>query len=428
MENQLIQVFSNEEFGTIRTILIDGVPYFVGKDVATALGYADTDQAIRINVDDEDKIALTRKQFEEMALNQEPVQETVSLFGTEFGGVQRIILINESGLYSLIFNSKLPKAKEFRRWVTSKVLPSIRKYGYYAVPNIDGYIKRRLKNFLETDKDGDKLEGALPALSSQCAQAIEKFLKDFEKNRFAAVLAVEDLPGEIWRDIKGYKGMYQVSNRGRAKSFYFGKATILTQFSDKHGYKYVTLSKNGKHKQKRLNRLVAEAFIPNPQKFSVVHHKDNNPANNDASNLEWTTSEGNKNYAVKDRRYKSGEDHPHAKLTEEQVLEICKVYIPRHPEFGQAALARKFGVSKSTIRFIITGTNWKYTGTDEERKCTPNTAKKPKKLTEEQVRFIRENYIPRDPEFGQGALSRRFGVSRAAVELVVQGKNWKNLK
>ena len=159
-----------------------------------------------------------------------------------------------------------------------------------------------------------------------------------------------------------------------------------------------------------------------------VHYKDDNKANNDVTNLEWTTSEGNKNYAVKDRRYKSGENHPHAKLTEEQVLYICKVYIPRHPEFGQAALSRRFKVSKPTIRCVITGENWKYIGTDEERKCTPNTAKKSKKLTEEQVRFIREKYIPRHPEFGQGALARKFGVSRAAVELVVQGKNWKNLK
>ncbi len=139
MKNQL-QIFNNEEFGTIRTILIDGIPYFVGKDVATILGYADTDQAIRINVDNEDKITLTRKQFEEMALNQEPVQTTLSLFGAEFGGVQRITFINESGLYSLIFSSKLPKAKEFKHWVTSEVLPSIRKYGYYVAPTLENYL------------------------------------------------------------------------------------------------------------------------------------------------------------------------------------------------------------------------------------------------------------------------------------------------
>lgn len=422
MENQL-QIFNNEEFGTIRTLFIDGEIWFVAADVCRALDIQNPRDAVSRLSEDEKKF-IDLNGITSTVDNADGIADAVS------GGwiKNEVNIINEPGLYRLIFQSRKPNAKKFQNWVYHEVLPSIRKYGYYAVPNIDAYIKRRLKNFLETDKDGEKLEGALPALSSQCVQAIEKFLKDFEKNKFAAVLAVEDLPGEIWKDIKGYKGMYQVSNRGRAKSFYFGKATILTQYSDKHGYKYVTLSKNGKHHQKRLNRLVAEAFIPNPQKLPVVHHKDNNPANNDASNLEWTTSEGNKNYAMKDRRYKSGNNHPRAKLTEDQVLYICKVYIPRHPEFGQAALSRKFGVSKSTIRFVITGENWKYVGTDEERNCTPNTAKKPKKLTEEQVRFIRENYIPRDPEFGQGALSRKFEVSRAAVELVVQGKNWKHVQ
>lgn len=133
MENQL-QIFENEEFGTIRTLFINGEIWFVGKDIANALAYVDPFGALKKHVDEEDKMVLTRKQFEEMASNQETVKTTGSLFDAEFGGVQRIIFINESGLYSLIFNSTLPKAKEFRRWVTSEVLPSIRKYGYYIAP------------------------------------------------------------------------------------------------------------------------------------------------------------------------------------------------------------------------------------------------------------------------------------------------------
>ena len=106
-----IQIFENTEFGKVRTMVKDGEPYFVGKDVADILGYADTDQAIRKHVDEEDK--LTRR-FNGSGQNRE------------------MTIINESGLYSLILSSKLPAAKKFKRWVTSEVLPSIRKIGSYT--------------------------------------------------------------------------------------------------------------------------------------------------------------------------------------------------------------------------------------------------------------------------------------------------------
>ena len=106
-----VQIFENAEFGKVRTIVKDGEPYFVGKDVADILGYADTNQAIRNHVDDDDK--LTRR-FNGSGQNRE------------------MVIINESGLYSLILSSKLPAAKKFKRWVTSEVLPSIRKTGSYT--------------------------------------------------------------------------------------------------------------------------------------------------------------------------------------------------------------------------------------------------------------------------------------------------------
>lgn len=108
-----IKVFENEQFGEIRTVTIDGQPWFVGKDVANALGYNKSRNAIAQHVDDEDKTP---------ALIQ----------GGCSTGTQKTIVINESGLYSLILKSKLPSAKQFKRWVTSEVLPSIRKYGAYA--------------------------------------------------------------------------------------------------------------------------------------------------------------------------------------------------------------------------------------------------------------------------------------------------------
>ena len=106
-----IQIYENAEFGKVRTVIVKDEPYFVGKDVADILGYADTNQAIRNHVDEDDK--LTRR-FNGSGQNRE------------------MVIINESGLYSLILSSKLPAAKKFKRWVTSEVLPSIRKTGSYT--------------------------------------------------------------------------------------------------------------------------------------------------------------------------------------------------------------------------------------------------------------------------------------------------------
>ena len=113
MENA-IKIFENEEFGSVRTMEINGEPYFVGKDVAEILGYANTSKALIDHVDDEDKLN----------------NETLSSLGQRGGW-----LINESGLYSLILSSKLPTAKKFKRWVTSDVLPAIRKTGSYSIQN-----------------------------------------------------------------------------------------------------------------------------------------------------------------------------------------------------------------------------------------------------------------------------------------------------
>lgn len=103
-------IFNNLEFGEIRTVSIDGEPWLVGKDVALALGYENPARAIRSHVDEDDK----------------GVTKLVTP-----GGSQDVIIINESGLYSLVLSSKLPGAKKFRRWVTSEVLPSIRRSGGY---------------------------------------------------------------------------------------------------------------------------------------------------------------------------------------------------------------------------------------------------------------------------------------------------------
>lgn len=109
-----IQIFNNEEFGSVRSLIVDGEPYFVGKDVAEILGYSNPQKALRDHVDDEDRT----------------VNESFTVNGT-MG-----LLINESGLYSLILRSQLPSAKRFKKWVTSEVLPAIRKHGVFVMDDI----------------------------------------------------------------------------------------------------------------------------------------------------------------------------------------------------------------------------------------------------------------------------------------------------
>ena len=118
-----LEIFENKEFGQVRTINIDGEPWFVGKDVAKILGYKDTSDAMRRHVDDEDK--LTR-------------------CFTDSGQKRELYIINESGLYSVILSSKLPSAKRFKRWVTSEVLPVIRKTGSYEMDDYSPEMKASL--------------------------------------------------------------------------------------------------------------------------------------------------------------------------------------------------------------------------------------------------------------------------------------------
>lgn len=110
--NNSLRVFNNEEFGTIRTVMIDGEPWFVGKDVAEALGYTNPRDALSKHVDDEDK-------------NTVAIRDGIR-------GNPNVTVINESGVYSLILSSKLPNAKKFKRWVTAEILPSVRQTGSYS--------------------------------------------------------------------------------------------------------------------------------------------------------------------------------------------------------------------------------------------------------------------------------------------------------
>lgn len=167
MEN--IQSFVNENFGTIRTMLINDEPYFVGKDVASILGYTNPRKAIIDHVDEEDKT------------DGVTIRDSI-------GRAQNPVCINESGLYSLILSSKLPTAKKFKRWVTTEVLPTIRKHGMYANEET---IEKMLA-------DPDSMIKILTELKKEREQRIKL------ENENAALLPDANMA----RDIIKYDGMY----------------------------------------------------------------------------------------------------------------------------------------------------------------------------------------------------------------------------
>ena len=157
-----LTVFKNQEFGEVRSVTIDGAAYFVGKDVAEILGYERETKAIVDRVDSEDRFMLDNK--------------TQSQIGIELG--QRGgWLINESGLYSLILSSKLPTAKKFKHWVTSEVLPAIRKHGMYAIDDLiaDPDLGIAALNALKAEREKNKkLEQSVAIQTQQISEMMPK--------------------------------------------------------------------------------------------------------------------------------------------------------------------------------------------------------------------------------------------------------------
>lgn len=151
-----LQIFNSEEFGDIRTVQLNNETYFVGKDVAEALGYERATKAIQDHVDVDDKDEI-------------PIQDSI-------GRMQKTPIINESGLYALIFGSKLESAKRFKHWVTSEVLPAIRKTGAYRKPmTTDQKIQLLAQGNVELtekvnaiDKDLQEFKQDMPLLALEC--------------------------------------------------------------------------------------------------------------------------------------------------------------------------------------------------------------------------------------------------------------------
>lgn len=168
---------------------------------------------------------------------------------------------------------------------------------------------------------------------------------------------------EIWKDVVGYEGLYQVSNLGRVCSL--GSSTnhkppcIRKLRKDKGGYLIVQLHKNKEVKTLKVHRLVAFSFIPNEYDKPHVNHIDGDKTNNVASNLEWCTHKENFKHAVENGLRPMGEDHGRHKLTWNEVNEIRRTYIQGSSVFGGNALSRKFGVTPRVILLIVKGELWK---------------------------------------------------------------------
>lgn len=184
---------------------------------------------------------------------------------------------------------------------------------------------------------------------------------------------IKDLPGEEWRDITGYEGIYMVSNFGRVKSLEreirFGIAgkridpeKIKTVLKTKKGYNKIGMCNNGTQRQEFVHRLVALAFIPNPEGKPTVNHIDGNKDNNCLENLEWSTYLENNRHAI-DTKLRSrpsglrGSEHKKAILTESDVIDIRKM---RENGERLSDIANTYSVSTSAISSIVHGRNWKH--------------------------------------------------------------------
>jgi hypothetical protein len=166
----------------------------------------------------------------------------------------------------------------------------------------------------------------------------------------------ETLPNEQWKPAGVGNGKYYISNRGRLCTIDWcrtGRWAILKPSLNPNGYPQATLMKSkGKVMYVRLHRLVAKAFIPNPENLKEVNHIDYNPANNNVENLEWVSRKQNIRHSLKNRVLTFGSENPKSKLTEQQVREIKHTPLPLTHERA-VVLAKEYGISHSTLKKLI---------------------------------------------------------------------------
>ena len=168
---------------------------------------------------------------------------------------------------------------------------------------------------------------------------------------------------EEWKDIEGFEGFYKISNLGNVMSMggWCGTSKrnqmIRSTSITKDGYVKVRLMRNGKDRTSRIHRLVAEAFIPNPENKKTVNHIDGVKTNNNVVNLEWANRSEQMHHAYELglKTAMIGSTNTQAKLTDEQVREIRKTYVRQSKEFGTVALGKKYGVTNRVIGLVVSG-------------------------------------------------------------------------
>lgn len=181
---------------------------------------------------------------------------------------------------------------------------------------------------------------------------------------------------ETWKEIDGYDGLYEISNKGRVRSYNnkgYNKPDrrqepkILKLHKQNSGYYFVTLyNSDSKNKQYTIHRLVAKAFIPNPEDKPMVNHVDGDKENNCVDNFEWVTRMENHIHAEQNGlaqpppEARKGEDHEQSKLTEKEVIDIREYRESRGHFYGRRALADKYGVSEALITKIISREAWSH--------------------------------------------------------------------
>ena len=176
---------------------------------------------------------------------------------------------------------------------------------------------------------------------------------------------------ELWLPINGYEGLYSISSLGRVKSFdrvlitrgggtYVKKGRILKGAFTTKGYMFVTLAVNKRNKIHSIHRMVAAAFIENPQKLPQVNHKDGVKTNNKADNLEWCDNNYNQRHAIENglNNQAKGENCGTSKFTEKTVLDIRAMYATN--KYSKSEIGRIFGISKSNTIHIINRKGWEH--------------------------------------------------------------------
>ena len=246
---QSYKTFSNNEFGEIRVLEIENEPWFVGRDIATVLGYINPSKAVRTHVDDEDK-----------GVNEMDTP----------GGKQKIIVINESGLYSLILNSKLPNAKKFKRWVTNEVLPSIRKHGAYMTedtiekaltsPDFLIQLATKLKEEQEKSKQlEDKLEKNSKMLNQISASKNSLLVREVAKilsNNHGIVIGEK----KLYQKLRDWGWIFKNSTEAKQEAIIHGYLEVRegTRESSKGVFTFHTTRVTGKGQRKILEKLLEE--------------------------------------------------------------------------------------------------------------------------------------------------------------------------